>query len=90
MLQLIARKQEVEKNRIDALAAARQVPDQDSGSKFITTDNKYVGKELKIRDAQDPEGRVALSSASYDEKIAQYKMHEESMIDLSSYILDAG
>ena len=38
--------------------------------KFVTSSSNYVGKELKLRDAKDPlGGKVALSSANFDEMI---------------------
>ena len=91
MLQLIARKQEVEKYRIQCLANAKQMFDPDAMDKFATTQSNYVGKEAKFRDAKDPlGGKVTLSSANHDDMMAQYKLYEESQLDLSSYILTAG
>jgi hypothetical protein len=65
--------------------------DPDAMDKFATTQSNYVGKEAKFRDAKDPlGGKVTLSSANYDDTMAQYKLYEESQLDLSSYILTAG
>ena len=50
--------------------------DSDMMDKFGTVSSSYVGKEFKLRDAKDPLGaQVNVSSANFDEWIAQFKLY---------------
>ena len=89
MLQLIGRQQELSKLKLDCLANGRQLYDPAVLETIVKASSSFLGKEYEMVDPSQP-GRTIKSGDRFDESMTQYKLYEESLVQLGIHILTAG
>ena len=89
MLQLIARQQELGKLKLECLANDKSLYSHDVLERIVKTNNSFIGREIEVKESVGG-GKILRTGEQFEDAIAQFKLYEESLVDLGIHILTAG